>query len=268
VVREGDVIVSSFLNAAEIDQLAGYAGDRRLPRAVRDAFATRVEAMARRVDPAVDRLRTAVFHTRLPEAWQTESTNVYVHPAFVTLWIPLAADTVIEAVDTDALAPEIANELRGRDSIRVVVRDGHAVLLDSARRRRFVVDPRMLDHAAVRVTAPGDVLALGPDVLHRGSGELAISFRVIDSRAVVTRQRLIDMGAIKFDSMARMRTTFARRLATFQIAQRDSLSIADYDAIYDELETREKQVCKRLGVDHLPNVAFEDLVYELTREHA
>jgi len=261
------VIASSFLSAAEIDQLARHAGDRRMPRDVRDTFAARVEAMARRVNPAVDRLRTAVFHTRLPQGWQTESTNVYVHPAFVTLWIPLAAETVIEAVDTDALPPEIANELRGRDSIRVVVRDGHAVLLDSARRRRFVVDPRILDAAAVRVTAPGDVLVLGPDVLHRGSGGLAISFRVIDSRAVVTRQRLTEMGAIKFDSMARMRTAFARRLATFQIAQRDSLSIADYDAIYDELETREKQACKRLGVGHLSNVAFEDLVYELTMEH-
>ncbi|HEV7557773.1 MAG TPA: hypothetical protein VGO00_20045 [Kofleriaceae bacterium] len=259
------MIAASVVTATEIAQLVGHAADRRLPRDIRDTFAERVVALARKLDPSVDRLRTAVFHTRLPAAWQTESTNVYIHPAFVTLWIPLV-DAVVEAVELGALPPAIASELRGRHSIRVVERDGHTMLLDSARRRRIVVDSSILDHAAIRVSTPGDALAMRPDVLHRGSAGLAISFRVIDSRAVVTRERLIDMGAIKFDSMARMRVVFARRLATFQIARRDSLSVADFDAIYDELETREKATCKRLGVDQLPNVAFEDLVYELTTE--
>jgi hypothetical protein len=149
----------------------------------------------------------------------------------------------------------------------VVARDGRTTLLDSARRRRIVVDdPAVFETAAIRVSAPGDALVLAPDVLHRGVAGLAIAFRVIDSRAIVTRQRLLDMGAIKFDSMARMRLVFARRLAAFQIARRDSLSVGEFDAIYDELETREKATCKRLGIDSLPNVAFEDLVYELTTE--
>lgn len=234
---KGWAVARSLVTAAECGILAG-AFEPSSPRLLSDGrapFVDRIERAARVVSSSIDRVRTAVFHVRGSSDWHTDVSNSYIYPSYASVWIPVAEPVRLSVVGCDTPA-----------------------------------DPHLHDELAVALElAPGDAWIARNDVVHRvDGGGLLIEFRAICSTATVTRQQLMDMGALKFDRMARMRIVFARRFATFQVAQRDALSLDEYDAIYDELEAREKELCKQLGATRLSNSRFEDLVYDLTVDYA
>ncbi len=300
VQTKGYVVVPSFLSEPEIEILtAAFAkivdserlnpnfNTRYAPREARAPFVHKVVRAAKRAsrpELPMDRLRTGIFYsTRLGVQWDwhTDSTAHYIHAQYLNFWIPLIKPDRRKSglciVGFDSLAShdrELASHFTGRGSARVVIRDGKTVFHDNDQRTFFEIpDPDVMDKLAVAPDlGAGDALIMRNDVFHRtqdGDTErLAISFRVISSKTVLTRQALMDMGAAKFNNMARMRPTFARRFAAFQIAQRDELTCNEYDAIYDELEAREKAMCRELDVAFLNNNQFEDLVYDLAMEYA
>jgi hypothetical protein len=300
VQTRGYVVVPGFLSAQEIallvDSFGAVAGEERknpnfntryLPVKTRSLFAPKILPVARRVSPpdmVMNKLRTAIYYaTRLGVQWEwhTDSTSHYIHPHYLNFWIPLIKPhrnrSGLSIVDFESLGrrfPEIAKHFVGRGATRVVVRDGKTVFHDNATLKVFEIpDPDVMTELAVTPDlGPGDLLLLRSDVFHRSQdGEterLAISFRVVSSTAIVSRQMLMAMGAAKFNNMARMRTHFAKRFATFEIAQRDELTSAEYDALFYELEAREAALCERLGVKHLNNGQFEDMIYEMRGEYA
>jgi len=300
VRSKGYVVIPSFLSEDEIkllveafeeveasERLNPNFNTRYLKADRRALFAPKILPAARLAsDPAMvmDKLRTGIFYaTRLgiQFEWHTDSTSFYAHQNYLNFWIPLIKPlrtrSGLSIVDFEALGkhrPELAQHFIGRGSARVVERNGKTVFHDNDQLKVFEdPDPSFMGKLAVTPElGPGDLLLLRSDVFHKSqdgdTGRLAISFRVISSKSLVTRQMLMSMGAAKFNNMARMRTYFAKRFATFEVAQRDALSIAEYDAIYRELEDREIQLCRQLDTKFLSNNQFEDLVYELTVEYA
>lgn len=299
VATTGFAIVPGFLSAAEIaalvDEFTAVAqGDTRNPnftglrfagRDIRKRFAPKIVAAARQATGAsFNKLRAGIYYaTRLGIEldWHTDTSSYYVYPSFVNLWIPLVKPDrrrsgldVIDFAAFEARCPEPAAQLRGRGGTRVVVRNGKTVFHDSDRLRYHEVpDPELMDAlAVVPELGPGDLLMMRSDVFHRtqdaDTDRLAISFRVVDSKAIVTRQMLASMGPAKFNNMARMRSQFIKRFATFEIAGRDALSIREYDAIYRLLEARETEVCHRLDTEALTTPQLKDLIDELAAQYA
>ena len=233
---------------------------------------------------AMNRLRVGAFYaTRMGVEfdWHTDTTAWFLYPRYLNFWIPLVKPrrdrtglSVLDVSVLEARCPEIAAEFRGRGATNIAMLRGKPVLVDSDRLRYVELpDPRVLDDAAVSPeVGPGDVIVLRHDVFHRtqdtDTERLAISFRAVPGKAVVSRQRLAAMGPVKFNNMARMRTHFAKRFATFEIAGRDELTIDEHDAIYLELAAREDARVRELGVDGLNNDQFDDLVVEMARERS
>jgi hypothetical protein len=299
VQTRGYAVVPEFLTESERALLAGEFdtlidaarpnpnfNTRFLPRERLAPFTDKIVAAAKlasRPPLVMDRLRVGIFYaTKIAWQWDwhTDTTSHYLHPHYLNFWIPLRKPDRTRSglcvVGFDALTardPDLANELLGRGSTRVVVRDGKTVFHDTARRKVIEVPNQdlMEQLAATPELGPGDALILRNDVFHRtqdsDTERLAISFRVNSSNTVVTRQSLMEMGSAKFNNMARMRTTFTKRFATFQIAQRDTLPAIEYDAIYDELDAREKRLCRKLCVQFLDDAQFQNLVYDFAREY-
>ncbi len=296
---KGYVVAPGFLSAHELRILAdefgnvarsetlnpNFGGLRYASGETRALFAPKLVAAAARATGApLDKVRTGIFYsTRLGIEfdWHTDSSSYYIYPQYLNFWIPLVKPdrnkSGLSIVDFEAFSarcPELAKHFAGRGSTRVIPRDGKTVFYDNDKLRYFTVDdPHLMDSLAISPElGAGDLLLLRSDVFHRtqdsDTDRLAISFRLVDSSAMVTRQMLMNMGPAKFNNMARMRTHFVKRFATFDVARRDSLTVSEYDAIYYELEAREEDMCRRLGIKQLSNNQLEDLIYELTQDHA
>jgi len=303
---KGYAVIPSFLDSPEISGLIAQfeKAEQRplknlnfptpfLPSGRLRPFRNKLLAAAHAASSSTeiyDRLGMGIFYAtklyRRNEApssdwkWHTDTTIHYLDPSSLNFWIPLIKPdrqrSGLHVVGFDALEasqPELAHSLRGHGSTRVFQRDGSTIFRDTARRTTMAIAvPDLLEGLAqTPALGPGDCLVMRNDVFHRTqdneTDRLAISFRVFGSTKVFSRQALMDMGSAKFNNMARVRASFARRFATFQIAGCDQISSVLYHELHDELASREYKLQLARGGAELDDTDFEQLVYELAQEY-
>jgi hypothetical protein len=229
----------------------------------------------------MDLVRAGIYFDTRRESWpwHTDAVAYYLYPEFLLCWIAVAKPdrrrSGLQVIGFDALTaanPELAAWLRGRGATRIFVRGDACIFHDSARREVFSLrDVELFDRIATTPEVEaGDLVIMRGDVLHRTQDveteRLAVSFRVVNGGSIVRRASLLDMGSAKFARMARNRTFFARRLAAFQLAGRDEMTGAEFEAIVRHIDERELAMKRALGVKRLGEAHFENLLYDLDRE--
>lgn len=298
----GFTVVPSFLSPSECADLMGEwariadePGARanpnnasiRVPRAAQERLAPRLlaamEGIASCSESRVDRVRVGQFYATargIEFGWHNDH-DAYFHTQdfinYLNFWIPIQkpdrSRSGVAVVPHDTLRahqPALAQWLRGHGGITVRSIDGRSILYDSERSESFELDGSLDDYAVAPAVGPGDLVLMRGDVLHRTQDarteRVAVAFRCISSRSVLTKERLTHMGFHKFNVMSGNRMAFALRFAAFELAGRDTLTVAESEELCSTLAARLADDGARSGREPPTNERFREIVLDMARE--
>jgi Phytanoyl-CoA dioxygenase (PhyH) len=271
LARQGYTIVPAFLTPSECSALTAEWRSstaetpalrrRPSPRLAAESMSwlvPRVLELAATIGSDVcrrqDIVRSGQFYSTGRERgflWHTDHDAYYITQdaaSSLNFWIatlksePRRSGVCVAPLDRLRGAfPELAEWSEGRGAIEVRTDNAATRFEDLERLSTFVVDrPNALEEIA---EAPhmvnGDLLVMRGDLFHRTQDRttvrVSVSLRTASSGSVVSRTRLGTMGCSKFYTMATKRLTYAMRLACFEIAKSDTLTIGESEAIYARL---------------------------------
>jgi hypothetical protein len=297
IQTKGFVVVPSFLSPGECEELVaefrGVANDptgrnpnynlRSLRAETRKRLKPRILAVAAQVAACtttkVDVVRGSNYYASelgIKFPWHNDHDSYFFSQDFINYlnyWIPIQKPdkqrSGICLAPFDALTerfPELATWASGNGSIVARQRKDRTIFYDSDRLESFEI-PGFLDEvAATPEVAAGDLIVMRGDLLHRtqdlDTDRIAISLRTLSSQSTISRSRMTQMGYHKFNLMAAARMDFAKRLATFEIANKDVLKVAECEAIEASLTMKIAELCARLKTAAPTNEQFRMLVWE------
>jgi hypothetical protein len=236
LATKGFVVVRSFLSPAEVQLLADdFAAGRpasnqnyaikQLGPAMLDRFRARLGAVADEVRAhgvRVDLVTSGCYFATdlgINASWHQDHESYFVfqeHYHYLNFWIPVikpdAARSNLSLVPFDALltrSKAAHDRLHGGGASHALNASGQTVLLLDERGERLPVGFDLDEIGVSPEVAPGDLVLLRGDVLHRtqdnDTPRVAVSFRMSDSCAVIRKNRLLSGGPEKRKMMRKNR---------------------------------------------------------------
>ena len=239
-----------------------------------------MEEVAGGTGSRVDRVRVGQFYATdlgISFGWHNDHDAFFHTQDFINylnFWIPIQKPertrSGIAVVPHDVLRerrPALARWVRGHGGITVRSRNGRSMLYDSERSESVELEGLLDQYAEVPPVGAGDLVLMRGDLLHRTqdieTSRIAVAFRCISSSSVLSKDRLTRMGFHKFNVMSGNRMAFALRFAAFELAGRDTMTVAESEELCDVLASRIAEDCARLGRETPTNERFREIVLDM-----
>jgi hypothetical protein len=302
VETRGFAVVPGFLSSAECEELlvewravASDAGalanpnntSRVVSSAARERLGPRLAGAMDRVaactSTRVDRIRGGQFYATglgIDFDWHNDH-DAYFHTqdfiSYLNFWIPIQkpdpARSGVALLPHDRLRardPALAAWLHGHGAISTRSLGDRTEFFDAERDEVAYLDTPLDDLCESPRVGPGDLVLMRGDLLHRTQDvvteRVAVSFRCVSSRSVISRARLMRMSFHKFNVMAGNRLAFVKRFAAFSIAGKEVMTVAESEAILEVLSARIAEVCRASGRDSPTSDELRAIVHDLAIE--
>jgi len=174
--------------------------------------------------------------------WHADHESYFLlqeHFHYLNFWIPIEKPdprlSNLSFVPLDTLferAPHVEDELTGGGAIRCITADGESNIHgDDARIRHVHLDFDINDLAVTPEVEAGDLVLLRGDVFHRTQDVLtkriAVSFRMVSSKSIVSRQRLLQGGPVKRRMLQSNPLLYTAALRCFHVLGRDEVTVGE-----------------------------------------
>ena len=210
-----------------------------------DAASAVARASRVRVDHVASGVLGSIYFSTEGEigtGWHQDSVSYFAyqnHRDYLNFYVPVVkpvrAKSNLSLVPLDRLearSPEMAAKLRGRAATRLVTKDGTTIVHDKNAGGILGTLPYDLDELAVTPELDrGDLLLVRGDVVHRtqdrDTHRIAVSFRMMNSQAIVRKAEVVGGGIGKALVMARGRGVFQQLIDCFADAGRREMTIGE-----------------------------------------